>query len=313
MINYLSPYNLKSINKISDYLLLIKNIFRIAEYYGAQTKIKGDLFYVRWSINKKKFVIDYGTSKYRDIEGIDLENINLYYKDELKDNMLNLLSILNSDKVYIEFFKKFNLIKNETKFIAFVFNKENRKYFPIGLFQRCESKKRKGVYSKKFKSILINNEYSFLKELSSLHTQFYLEEFYKLKNYARLYENFIIKSKSELVRIKIDNKISDYYLFDMILEDSNITSKNLQTKYYQKILTNNIAYKTYIENKSEIILYYLHNFFVNYLKNILNKKESLIIVDQANNIFYKISEINIIKENKTEDDKILLPLIPFTI
>jgi hypothetical protein len=99
----------------------------------------------------------------------------------------------------------------------------------------------------------------------------------------------------------------------MILEDSSITSKNLQTKYYQKILTNNIAYKTYLENKSEIILYYLHNFFVKYLKNILNKKESLIIVDQVNNIFYKISEINIIKENKTEDDKILLPLIPFTI
>jgi len=193
LINLHHPYELSFIKDANSFLLFAKNALRIIDKKGCHIKRDGILLPVRWSISKQTWVVDRGTDLQRDIEGIDLDNVDRFIK---KDNPLYeaskvILKDLKHNDKFKELSKSIRLDKNTTKFIAFEYVSAKEVY-PIGVYQRPKSKKREGAETRvNSYSLLIDDSDAILGELSSTSNIFKSQKRVKLnKSYHDVYKDF---------------------------------------------------------------------------------------------------------------------------
>jgi len=95
LIDHKHPYQIKNLNSISEYLFLLKNLLRIISSSKIQQKIEGINLPVRWSLKYSSWVVDFGSDKQRDIEGIHLNNLRFYYDEstEIFNSIANIYLI----------------------------------------------------------------------------------------------------------------------------------------------------------------------------------------------------------------------------
>lgn len=325
LINLIHPYEIESIKNLNDFFLILKNLLRLSSKRIIEKK-DGILIPVRWSINKICWVVDRGTDLYRDIEGIDNDNVDYYFKskDEMKKAILFTLNELNN-KSLDKLLESYNLKKNENKFFAFEYCNmitniiDNKKecLYTIGLFQRCQTKKRSGIYSKKNKSILIDNSTETLEKVSSFNDNIFSINSYKIKNYLETFNMFYseIKNKKYIFSLKDENL--ELKVIDLL---SLPLSKKTSHKEVLSFISNNSSLNKNMFNKIRInvILYLVYFDFVKFIKNYLNINkenfEGFIIPDNQNNIYYKATGEFVLKvftkNNILCKKELLAPLIP---
>jgi len=325
LINLIHPYEIENINTVSDFLLLLKNILRLSTKRIIEKK-DGILIPVRWSGKKNNWVVDRGTDLQRDIVGIDKTNINLFYKkqDHIYNGILFTLELFNNNNLE-ELFQKLNLKKNENKFFAFEYCNNNTNIidnrsefvYPIGLFQRCQTKKRSGVYSKKYKSILIDNCEETLNKVSNCCKDIEFINSYRLKNYYENYNKFYKEIKSKSYEFKLKDFKEKVTVSEILSKNIN---KNLLQKDILKFIDNSLMFNKLEFNKikSNVILYLVYFDFVKFIKKILNIKnndiEGFVVVDEKNNIYYKITGefiLKVYKKNNVKKEQVLFsPILP---
>jgi len=207
LINLYHPYELSFIEDVNSFLFFAKNTFRIISKKGCHIKRDGILLPVRWSMTKQTWVVDRGTNLQRDIEGVNLDNIDRFIN---RDNPLykaskEILIALKDNLLFKELTSQIRLDKNTTKFIAFEYLSQEEIY-PIGVYQRPKTKKRKGSELKVNScSLLIDDSDAVLYEISSTYKYFKEQKKVKLdKSYHDLYNKFKkqIKDKSFTLDLK---------------------------------------------------------------------------------------------------------------
>lgn len=324
LIYLIHPFELPSVKNLNDFLIVLKNILRLSANKGLTIKKDGILIPIRWSSKHNSWVADRGTDLYRDIDGITLDNVDYYFNGQ-KNNAINkaikfTLKNINSNEELSKLFEKFNLIKNENKFIAFEYccnltNKIDNKgeyLYPIGLYQRCQTKKRTGMYSKNKKSITVDNSKEFLESISNTSSVFLLNKKLYVKDYYSLYEKFYndIKNKKHYFE-SLDKEID--FSKDISFAES------LNFNYKQKNIVNIINNKTDSKKdfnfyKSIIAMYLIYFDFVKEMKNHLNITEQIegfVINDTINNINYKLTGDFMLKNSIINTKKALQsPILP---
>ena len=283
LITFTRPYRLKSINSVKDLLLVFKNILRIAELQDLISYSDCIIIPIRWSKLKNSFVVDRGTGLSRDIRGISKEELNLYFKDNV-DFIEACNSILDESKqdYFLDIAHKHKLTMNENRFIAFRYYALEKKAEVVGIFNRCQTKKRSGVYHKNLKSILLNDTKSLFEQFS------YSKELIKTDN-----------------RVTLKNYNNIYKLFFKSIKDKNSGIDNLSW--------DDLLNKT-LDNKEKTFIF-LNNTFVNYLNSCFNINKSFTLTDYNNNIIYNISIKEITNEEfieesiETDNSLSLLPVM----
>jgi len=310
LIDHKHPYQIKNLNSISEYLFLLKNLLRIISSSKIQQKIEGINLPVRWSLKYSSWVVDFGSDKQRDIEGIHLNNLRFYYDEstEIFNSIANILKKLKNCNNVNELGNDFKLFKNENRFLNFII-KEN-KFFLTGLYNRCQTKKRSGIFSNKnFKSIIIDNSEEFLNLSKNKLNFIFVPEFYNLNfDYLLEYKNFIkLIEKEKLCFLSKSKENILYNLKDYI--DLQDKPKKYEIKKYYEAINQEIYF-----NKTDLMQFLilhitlLFNNFV--LKNLNNNKSNSIVLEDkySNQIVKLVTDFNIDK-NKVE--KVLKkPLLP---
>ena len=324
LIYLIHPFELPSVKNLNDFLIVLKNILRLSASKGLTIKKDGILIPIRWSSKYNNWVADRGTDLYRDIDGITLENVDYYFNGQKNDAINKAIKFtlrnINANEELSNLFKKFNLVKNENKFIAFEYccnltNKIDNKgeyLYTIGLYQRCQTKKRTGIYSKNKKSIVIDNSKKFLESISNTSSIFLLNEKLYVKDYYSLYEKFYNKIK---------NKKHYFETLDKEIDFSKDVSfvENLNFSYKQKNIINIINDKT--ENKKDfnfyksiVAMYLIYFDFVNEIKNHLDISEQIegfVADDTINNINYKLTGDFMLENSIINKEKVLQsPIMP---
>lgn len=324
LINLIHPHEVEKIKNINDYLIVLKNILRLSSK-GMVEKKDGILIPVRWSINKKSWVVDRGTDLFRDIEGINKNNIDKYYLKEnpLYEGILFTLDVVENSKSLQECFLNYNLTKNENKFFCFeycnkktnIIENETKEIFPIGLFQRCKTKKRSGVYSKNYKSILIDNCEKTLNNVTLCSENISEINFFNIKNYIEVFSNFLklIKNKDYVFNLK--DKTTTLNINDILQKSIN---KEISHDEILSFIKDNsiIEYQRFTKININVMIYIIYFEFINFIKknmNISNKDiEGFIVSDSLNNILYKLTGdfmLKVFLKNKKEKE-LLPPLLP---
>lgn len=260
MINLIDEkkiYNLSFIKTYSNFLIFTKNLLRILSKKGAIKHDSKYVFPLRWSIKKEKFVIDFRTLKNRDIEGIDLENVGLFFEEQENFNLF-IKTILNScTKELEDYLEKFRFKKNESKFLAISFDKVSLDYDKanfniLGVYKFTEYKNRPGALtSTKNRSILIDNHLDCLSKISGMFSgNCNVPRNYKINSYLEVY------SKSKILLDKIYNQEKNYKKVSVLLynELCNFILDNLKVKHdlicYDESIMKNIIIKTCLNLKS---------------------------------------------------------------
>ena len=282
LITFTRPYKLESVKTVKDLLFVFKNILRIAESQDFITYSECIVVPLRWSKQKNQFVVDRGTGLYRDIQGVDKENLNFYFSKN-KDFITACNDILSeSEKYYfLEIAKSHKLTINENRFVAFRYYLLERKTEIIGIFNRCQTKKRSGIYHKNLKSILLNDTKTLFEEFRVKESSIKSDNRITLKSYSNIYNLFFnsIKNKNSGI--------------------DNLTWADLQN--------------TRLDNKEKTFIL-LNNEFVNFLNSYFNINKSFTTTDYTNNIIYNISIKDIeeqikIESIEAENSVSLLPVI----
>jgi len=325
LIKLIHPYEVESIKNISDFLVVLKNILRLSTNEVKEKK-DGILIPVRWSYKKKDWVVDRGTDLYRDITGIDLQNIDTYFKKEepIYKALLFTLTVLKS-KELDSVLETFNLKKNETKFFAFeycnnltnIVDNYEEVLYPIGLFKRCETKKRKGLYSKKYSSIIIDNSKTILEKVANCSGDISFLNSYKIKNYNNVFNDFVNLIKEKKYCIQLLEKEVEVNPFEILLFDID---KSLKQKDVINFIQNSNSFgiDKFNKIKTNAIILLIYFDFVEFLKDYFNIKskviEGFVVIDNTNNIYYKLTGDFIIKvfnKNYSKQSKNLMPpLLP---
>jgi len=324
LINLTHPYEIENVKNLKEFLFILKNIIRVAERFGITEKKDGILIPVRWSKKYNQCVVDRGTDLFRDRDGITKENVDLYFYKE-NQKLLNkaikyVLSELNNDK-FVEIVSKYNVIKNENKFLCFeycngitnVIDNAKECLYPIGLFQRCESKKRSGIYNKIHKSLFVDNSLEFCNDISKISNSISVKNKISFKNHLEVYNNFLKLIQDSTLDVTIDNVITSFLWKDILIEN---IKKSTKGSYKDAIhfykLKDNISTKDYNNLKFYYLTYSLYVEFVNYLKSHFNllDSEGFVVTDLNNHIYYKLSFLNKGKNNieKHDDKKLFAPL-----
>ena len=301
LISLEHPYEIKQINNIQQFLVFAKNLIRIICTKGCQEKIDGILVPVRWSKEKKNWVVDRGTSLKRDKEGIDLDNLKMYYtKDDIMyDAVQFVLNTVNSlDNINV-IGQDYGLFKNSSKFIAFEYvnNKtnivdyKNQCVYMLGLYQR-HNKNRDIVYNKKnTQSTLLSHDDTFKKRF--VHKDLNIPKFFKLnKNYKQVYSEFL----SELQEKNFKKEKMSFLLKENHSLKSVGSLKKIKAIYNSK---DDVLYDN--EFKSQMLNVYLSTCLGEFIKNKLNinEHEGVIIYDKFLNSSIKITG-NIILQSKKQ-------------
>ena len=294
MIKTQKPHEIYAIKKPSDFLIFVKNIFRIFEKSGFLLKEKGYYTSVRWSHQYNCFVLDNGTNKNRDICGINLDNLSYYYdldSDVYKIYRKILTNIKNSDSLN-DIFEKYNLKKNFTKCIILYLSNES--YYVKGIFQICSTKKREGCLchnNEKYKVISVldevNNE---ITNSIKANTQKVLT----IKNYIKTYSDFIQF---------INNKKYTVLSENMFLDLENILHKNKSFVKADKNRTYS-DYKAFISSNNDNKIQYYELFFLE--RALLEFIQSLgyenfVCFDKTTNKFLSLPDYN--SQTATKNDE----------
>jgi len=325
LINLIHPYEIESINNLNDFFILLKNILRLSSKRMIEKK-DGILMPVRWSIKKSCWVVDRGTDLYRDIHGIDINNVDQYFKQHEKIYSAILFSLKElNNKCLDELLESYNLKKNENKFFAFEYCNmttnivENNKecLYPIGLFQRCQTKKRSGIYSKTKKSILIDNSIETLEKISSFNNNILNINNYKIKNYLEAFSKFYNKIKNKEYTFDLKDNTLKIKISDLL--NYNISKKCSQKEILCFISNNkSLSKDKFNKIKTNIILYLVYFDFVKFIKDYLkinNKNfEGFVVPDAQNNIYYKVTGDFVLKvylkNNNFTKKELLPPILP---
>tara|TARA_B100000212_G_C27355347_1_gene525609 strand:- start:892 stop:1719 length:828 start_codon:yes stop_codon:yes gene_type:complete len=274
MIKTYYPFELKKISSIQEYLFIIKNCFRIIKKNGIYKKIDGVLFYIFWCKFKEKFEIEF----------------NFKINNNKKLEIQNLVFDIFKDIDYQSLFKKYHMIKNNSRILAFVYR--NNSIYPLGIY-------RKNFYSNKKLFNLINNSDAIIEEICSLDSRIKNSKLQiTLKDYIYEYNKFINF-------IDLENK--------MIFKKS--TDNILSYKKYTKYTNNNIEF-----NSNDIFystIYYITIELGKYLNSMIyentNDYVNFIIKDKLYNKILKVPYEfyckNTIEEN---EENLLPPLLPLS-
>lgn len=283
LVTFTRPYNIKSVKRISDLLLVIKNILRISESKDLISYDESIMIPVRWSIKKNKLVIDRGTDLFRDIEGVGKEDINIYFKknEDFKRGCEKIFE-LSLKKEFFNILNKYKLDINENRFIVFRYYIEENILEIMGLFFRCETKKRSGMFHKSLRSILVNSSEEFFEEFNIFSDFVKTDNRVKIRNYLKVYNDFLNYIENNKVK-----NISEEVLWKDLIKENLVLSDR----------------KIFIE---------LNNEFVNFINFSYLLDRSFTVSDYNNNIIYNISckENKLVNNDKEEEDKNFMSLLP---
>lgn len=304
LINLTYPYEIKNIKSLNEFLLVLKNILRISERRGLIEKKGGILIPVRWSKKYNQCVVDIGTDLFRDREGISLDNVNLYFykkKHELiKKAITYTLNSINSE-LFLNKTKIYNMHKNENKFLSFEYccnitdNNVNSEYlYLIGLFQRCETKKRSGIVNKDHRSILIDNStslYNVIKEIS--HNISSINKFTVI-SYIEVYNKFISLIQKKSFSLNVDNVSTKFEWKNILNTNPTVNNKSYKDAISLYKLDKSLSLKDFNKVKSEFFIYSLYVEFFLFLKDYFDVSDvkGFIVTDLNNNIYYKLFYAN---------------------
>ena len=311
LIKILHPYEFENLKTINDFLVFSKNIFRLIKKKGCYEKKDGILIPLRWSKAKKTWVVDRGTNLKRDIEGIDLSNLNSFFNkdDKIYNAIVYILNAVKSNEEFNSIANKFNLVKNDTKFIAFeytnkitnIIDNKIETAYPIGLFEFCQTKARKGRFSKN-NSELIDRSEKVLKMICETNKEkFSLLSKLKFEDsYSDVYNEFIrsFSDKSYRFVSKDSEVIVSFERF--INERCFKINSNFKVKDIVSRINNDTLDKNYfLYNKTNIITLLLSVFLGEFVKDKLNirNSEGVVLWENYSRSFIKLTG-NFILENK---------------
>lgn len=267
LVEFKYIYENKVCTDINKLLIFIKNILANCKRERLFYYPEGYFIPVRWSSIKNRLVIDLGTNLSRDLNGIDLNNLNTYFSN--KPNYLEILSFLLKEISNDSLGNYYNIKKNQSKFIAIIYCLKTEKYYNLGLYSFVKTNKRKGVFHSSKKSILLDNSKEFKKNISNFFNVIKPAESYIIKSYSNLYYDFIkhLNSKdyyfnlnNKTICISLQNEIENNLKFNYLLSHKRIKeileSKKILDKE-ENILKSNIVkylitlefYSFLIENK----------------------------------------------------------------
>tara|TARA_B100001059_G_scaffold40814_1_gene32859 strand:+ start:10790 stop:11740 length:951 start_codon:yes stop_codon:yes gene_type:complete len=310
LIDIKHPFQIKDVKSINEYLFILKNVLRRIDQKGAKEKPEGISIPVRWSNNFNDFVIDFGTDKQRDITGIHLENSSFYYSSDLESlNSINYVlnkikNCSNIEKIAIQY----KLKKNENRFLNFILS--NKKVYFSGLYNRCQTKKRSGVYSAdNKKSILIDNSSDFTNEIKKFFT--FLEPTKKTfleLNYNSLYLKFL--EKIEIAEYVLKNKNN----IDSSIKLKDYIHKNLKNNKIKISDYINILNKTEIFNENYLFWFFIYDITLIYnniiLSHLSDKSiKGIVIHDNISDNLIKIVKSYKI-DNFKKENILLEPILP---
>lgn len=303
LISQTNSYNLEFIKNTNDFLIFTKNFFRVLEKHEAFNDFSEEIIIpVRWSRTKSSAVIDFCTNKYRDIDGINLSNINKEIENSTQkyDACVNILNAVNNNEKFNMLCKNFHLDKNEFKYIIFV-SKESM-FFPIGLYKRCETKKRRGICCKQnIKTMLFDNNIKTLVKISDSCKNFKSLQTLKLKtSYTKIYSDYLSELKSLSFALNIDNMLQ-HISFDNIV-NSSINIERKSTRKEVRNLIENLSAYTFEKNKSSIIRYFLFQNLYEYIQKILAVNNGVCYYDKNLFKFINIKDLN--KEHSVQNNSL---------
>jgi len=291
------PYELEYTKNTLSYLSCVKNLMRIGQYSGFREKKDGILIPVRWSFKKNCLVVDRGTSLYRDIEGVDLKNINNYFCNEeiiYKAIKFTLESLEKSP--FKEILNKYNAIKNTNKFIAFEYvnfktnliDNKTECIFPIGLFEfvNCNKRNTRFTTKREEKSVLLDLNID-IKEIDNINK---INTFY-IKDYNFLYSDFLYKLKNKTVEYKseIENKTLTFSLSDYVEKNKKI-KKDFFLKDYKESLKTKVIKNKKI-NIDVLLLLEINMFLGHFIKKEFKMEdaEGFVFYDDVSKSFIKLT------------------------
>jgi hypothetical protein len=315
LINASSSYNFKKANNLRQSLVFYKNILMLMSKKGFRQHSDNVVFPIRWSRQKDTWVVDFRTQKKRDIEGIELNNLEQFYsKDSTTYKLIfGLLNIFKSS-TNSKFWNKLNIKKNETKFIAITCNTdvENYIFHVEGIYSFAVYKSRPGVMSRNnCRAVLIENSIETLTSISKVLNSNILKphETFKNKSYYNEYEKFMTMLLGQKYTFTVDNIRLDFNMHDY-----------LNTKY-KKVYSYNEVTKIYcLKHKLKsiefegIIPYIIHDKFYSFLTKEFNLSSNIFIYDKLIEKNIKVSNLsyNSPKKDKEVNDQnntLLLPMV----
>lgn len=315
LINVSSSYKFKKANNLSQSLVFYKNILMLMSKKGFKQHSDNVVFPVRWSRQKDTWVVDFRTQKKRDVEGIELNNLEQFYsKDSVTYKLIFALLNVFKSSTNSKFWNKLNIKKNETKFIAITCNTdvENFVFHIEGLYSFAEYKTRPGVMSRNnCRAVLIENSIETLESIKKVLNSSILKthETFKNKSYYNEYEKFIVALLGQEYKFTVDNMRLDFNMRDY-----------LNTKY-KKIYSYNEVTKIYCLKSSlkpiefeGLIPYIIHDKFYSFLTNEFNLSSNIFIYDKLIEKNIKVSNLsyNNIKKDKEDNEQnntLLLPTV----
>ena len=309
LIDIKHPFQIKDVKSINEYLFILKNILRKIDQKGAKEKPLGINIPVRWSNSYNDFVVDFGSDKQRDINGIHLDNSSFYYSSDPKtlndiNYVLNKIkNCSNIEKIAIQY----KLKKNENRFLNFVLS--DKKIYFTGLYNRCQTKKRSGVYSSNKKSILIDDSLDFLNEVKKFFS--FIEDVKETSltlNYNTLYLNFLEKIESTEYYFKNKNdvdtliKIKDYIY-------KGLSTKKIKITEYKKILNKETSF-----DEKFLFWFFIYDITLIFNRIVLNHLkdksiDNIVIYDNISDNLIKIVKKYKIDSFKKEE-LLLDPILP---
>tara|TARA_Y200000002_G_C22685513_1_gene665819 strand:- start:1284 stop:2234 length:951 start_codon:yes stop_codon:yes gene_type:complete len=311
LIEFKNIFENKVCKDVKSLLIFIKYIFASCKKQRLFYYPEGYLIPIRWSNLKNKFVIDLGTNLNRDIEGIDLKNIDLFFNknEEYVLALKNLLKQVSN----IDLGNFYNLQKNESKFIAIVFCLKNKRYYNLGLYSYVKTNKRLGVYHKTQKSILIDNTKDFKDNITNKINSVNPIDYHTISDYRILYNKFISYLKNKEYIFSLNNKTVSINLKEDIERNTSFKNQIKNSRLKTILLTNEInnSEEFILRNNivKNIISLELYNFL--FENSIINS--AVYFYDDKSGINYKIKSIekttgNLIKKESKNSNIFLLPV-----
>lgn len=254
-------YNFSFIKNLNDYVVVLKQSLKYCDRNKYLSSNKGNLYMFRWSNDKKRFVLDFNTSKKRDIVGID--------SDEISEGLLickNILDALNSfDHEYIKLYNLFNPFKG----LVFEINLENNLAIFLGIWNIHASKYREGSFDLKNRRFsVLDFKCNIDNDLSNIISN---REFISIcyPSYMLLYED-MLKSTQQ---VKFDNIINNLSFSQIIYKYKNV--KKFSKEY--NIITRLIENKILELIKSEKIIYQHEDYLVSITNSKVNTLEEKVV------------------------------------
>jgi hypothetical protein len=311
LIDAVKPYEIYDINTIPKSLAFYKNILKIISKKGCIEFSYNNIYPIRWSIKKQRFVIDFRTKKPRDVDGLCCDTLSQYYSIESNDysNMLSLINSINKKKSE-DLWDDIKIKKNENRFLCFT-KSNNENFIFLGLYIFNQTKGREGKFcSKGKKSVLIDNSEKTINNICKLlnSSNIIPPVRYKINFYLSEYNCF----KSELFNFKVKHIKENEEIIISLYDHMNTMFK----KDYSFSLCKDLVLNSKINNKEKdvenILPFIIHNIFLDFIKKVLLVNSGIMVYDsylQKNIVIKEFNQTNYIeKKNPIEyDNTFMLP------